>query len=197
MLKIGLTGGIGSGKTIVANIFRVLGIPVFDADREAKAIMENDKELVAGIRKLFGEISYQHGRLNRSFIAGIVFENAHLLEQLNAIVHPATIAAASKWMLMQNTPYVVKEAALLFEAKSASLMDYVIGVHAPLNLRLERTMDRDRTSRHAVLARMNKQLDETEKMNLCDFVVINDGQQSLIPQILTLHKKFLHESGIC
>lgn len=191
MLKIGLTGGIGSGKTAVAGIFQVLGIPVFNADIEAKSIMEKDEELAISIRKLFGEESYNEGRLNRPFIANLVFNDPYKLEQLNALVHPATISAAETWMNSQKAPYVIKEAALMFEAGSAAHLDYIIGVHAPKHLRIKRVMERDNVTREQVLLRMDRQISEVIKMKLCDFVVINDEQELLIPQILQLHKDIL------
>ena len=191
MLKIGLTGGIGSGKSVVAAIFKVLGIPVFDADNEAKSIMENDAELVAAIKNLFGNDSYRDGKLNRPFIAKIVFNNAAKLQQLNALVHPATIAAADIWMNSQTSPYVVKEAALMFESSSAANMDYIIGVSAHYNIRLQRAMSRDNLSQQEIIARMERQMDEAIKMNLCNAVIVNDGLRLLIPQVLELHEKFM------
>ncbi len=191
MLKIGLTGGIGSGKTAVAGIFRVLGIPVFNADKEARMLMENDDELVADIRQLFGEESYINNRLNRTYIANIVFADAFNLEQLNAIVHPATIATAERWMQNQSAPYAIKEAAILFESGSAAHLDFVIGVHSPLPLRLQRVMQRDNVTPEEVMARIDRQMDESIKMKLCDFVIENDDQHLLIPQVLKLHEEFI------
>lgn len=191
MLKIGLTGGIGSGKSAVAGIFKVLGIPVFDADLEAKLIMEKDEELALSIRNLFGEESFTDKKLNRKYLAKIVFNNPDKLEQLNALVHPAAILAANKWMNLQTGPYAVKEAALLFESASARHLDYIIGVYSPRQLRIKRVMERDNVTAEQVLARMSRQMDEEEKMKLCDFVVVNDEQQLLIPQVVQLHKKFL------
>ena len=191
MLKIGLTGGIGSGKTVVAQIFEVLGIPVFYADTEAKQIMEQDEQLINSIKETFGPSTYIDGRLNRPFLANIVFNDAFKLEQLNALVHPATIKAANNWMAKQSAPYVIKEAALMFESGSAANLDYIIGVYAPPTVRLKRAMDRDKLSREEVLARMNKQVDDVIKMRLCDFVLTNDEQQLLIPQVIRLHEKFL------
>lgn len=191
MLKIGLTGGIGSGKSAVAGIFKVLDIPVFDADTAAKMVMERDEGLILSIQKLLGEGSYKNKKLNSQFIANIVFSDHYKLEQLNALVHPATIAAANNWMKEQITLYVIKEAALLFEANSNKNLDYVIGVFAPQPLRIKRVMERDNITKEQVLARMGRQMNEEEKMKLCDFVVINDEQQLLIPQILQLHEKFL------
>jgi dephospho-CoA kinase len=195
MLKIGLTGGIGSGKSAVAGIFNVLGIPVFDADTNAKLVMETDAALTSSIKRLFGEESYSEGKLNRPYIANLVFSDAYKLEQLNALVHPATITAANNWMQQQTTPYVIKEAALLFEAGSAAHLDYVIGVYAPQQIRIKRVMDRDKVTREQVLARMNRQINEEIKMKLCDFVLVNDEQQLLIPQVLRLHERFVLEGS--
>lgn len=190
MLKIGLTGGVGSGKTTVSKIFASLGVPVFYADDIAKKIMNEDQLLKQEIINLFGIEAYAE-TLNRKHIADIVFKDAFKLEQLNALIHPRTIEAANKWMNQQAKPYVVKEAALMFEAGAATNLDYVIGVYAPQNLRILRAMKRDNFTRAQVLERMNNQIDETIKMKLCDFVIINDEQQAVLPQVLALHKRFL------
>lgn len=195
MLKIGLTGGMGSGKTTVSKIFSVLGIPVFYADEAAKTIMNENAALKEGIINLFGKEAYTNNILNRKYISGIVFNDKFKLEQLNALVHPVTIAAADEWANAQSSAYIIKEAALMFESPAAANLDYVIGVYAPQHLRLQRVMNRDNVSREAVLARMNNQLDETIKMKLCDFVIINDEQTAVLPQVLELHKKFLEMAG--
>lgn len=194
MLKIGLTGGIGSGKSTVAGIFRVLGIPVFDADANTRSLMETDSELQTGILSLFGDKAYEDGKLNRKWIADIVFNDPFQLEKLNALVHPATIAAAESWADRQTASYIIKEAALFFEAGSSEGMDYIIGVYAPQHLRINRVMKRDGFSREEVLSRMNKQIQEEIKMRLCDFVILNDDQHLVIPQVLQLHEKFLDEA---
>ena len=194
MLKIGLTGGIGSGKSTVAAIFRTLGIPVFDADIEAKRIMVEDKELIQSIKKAFGEEAYIGNTLNRKYIANIVFNDSYQLEILNNLTHPATIKAADEWMDKQNAPYCIKEAALLFEAGTAGNLDYIIGVQAPDAMRIHRVIQRDNLSREEVMARMSKQIDQTIKMKLCDFVINNDGQQLLIPQVLEIHNRLINES---
>ena len=191
MLKIGLTGGIGSGKTTVSKIFSVLGIPVFYADDVAKTVMNEDAGLKQNLIQLFGDETYINNTLNRKHIAGIVFNDKYKLEQLNALVHPVTIAAADKWMNQQTSPYVIKEAALMFESSAAANLDYIIGVYAPQHLRLQRVMHRDGSKREDVLARMNNQVDETIKMKLCDFVIVNDEQQTVLPQVLALNKKLL------
>lgn len=191
MLKVGLTGGIGSGKTMVAKIFKVLGIPVFDADAAARELMEQDQQLAERIRQVFGMETYTDGRLNRKVLADIVFRDPFLLEQLNALVHPATIAAAEKWAAEQQAPYSLKEAALMFEAGSAANLQFIIGVYAPQALRIRRVMERNGVSREDVLSRMGRQIDDTIKMRLCDFVIINDEQQMIIPQVLSVHENLL------
>ena len=191
MLKVGLTGGIGSGKTTVAKIFELLGVPVYYADDAAKRIMNEDKELKAAIQKQFGEESYRDGELDRSYLASKVFNDSFQLEILNSLVHPATIRDASDWMNQQTSPYTIREAALIFESGAAEGLDYVIGVYAPTQLRIKRTMERNNVSHDEVVKRINNQLDEEIKMKLCDFVVRNDEQQLLIPQIIGLHQKLL------
>lgn len=194
-LRIGLTGGMGSGKSTVAGIFKVLGIPVFDADAMAKNIMQTDPGLKTAIIDTFGETIYPGGLLDRKKLASIVFTDPYQLEKLNALVHPRTIAAAEAWNSEQTAPYTVKEAALFFEAGSAIGIDYMIGVYAPKHTRIKRVMDRDGISREEVLTRMSRQIQEEVKMRLCDFVVVNDEQQLLLPQVLKLHEQFLGESN--
>jgi dephospho-CoA kinase len=191
MLRIGLTGGIGSGKTIVAKLFELLNIPVYYADEASKRLYHSDKELMANIKKHFGEDVYTNEQLNRQHLAEIVFNNPEKLELLNTLVHPPTIKDAEQWMNRQTTPYVVKEAALLFESGSAASLDYVIGVRAPVALRIKRTMDRDGFSSEEVMKRMDRQIDEDMKMRLCDFVINNDEQELIIPQVISLHTSFL------
>ncbi len=191
MLRVGLTGGIGSGKSTVADIFSVLGIPVFRADLVTRQLMEEDEILRTSIKKEFGEDAYTNNTLNRKYLASIVFNDAFQLEKLNAITHPAVIDAAQKWMQQQTTAYVIKEAALMFESASAAGVDLIIGVYAPQHIRIKRVMDRDGVTRQDVLVRIDKQIDEEIKMKLCDFVLVNDEQQLLIPQVLELHEKLI------
>ena len=153
--------------------------------------MNQDESLKAAIIKTFGEKVYEKGVLDRKYLAGIVFNDPFLLEKLNALVHPATIRAAHDWMEKQNAPYVLKEAALLFEAGTATGLDYIIGVHAPAHVRIARVMNRDHISREEVINRMSRQIDEEIKMRLCDFVIINDEQTMLIPQVLILHQQLM------
>jgi dephospho-CoA kinase len=189
MLKIGITGGIGSGKSIVAKVFEHLGIPVYNADTAAKSLMENDSALRASITALFGPDSYLNGTLNRSYISSLVFNDRSKLEALNALVHPATIQYGKEWMSRQTTPYAIKEAALIFESGTQDELDYVIGVYAPQALRIHRVIQRDNLTREQVLQRMANQIDESVKMRLCDFVVVNDDQQLVLPQVLKLHER--------
>lgn len=191
MLKIGITGGIGSGKSTVAKIFAILGIPVYYADGAAKRLMETNAELQQSLTAVFGDQLYQDGQLNRPFLANLVFNDADKLAQLNALVHPATLKDAEEWMQRQTAPYCLKEAALIFESGSQQNLDYVIGVYAPESLRIQRVVQRDGVKQEQVLARMNKQINETIKMRLCDFVIANDEQQMVIPQVMALHERLL------
>ncbi len=194
VLKIGLTGGIGSGKTTVAKIFELLNVPVYYADAASKSLYETDKELMQNIKQHFGEAIYTGNKLNRSMMAAIVFNDAQKLALLNSLVHPPTIRHAEAWMQQQTAPYIIKEAALLFESGSAAGLDYIIGIHTPTHIRLKRVMDRDGVSREEVQNRMARQIDESIKMKLCDFVIENNEQQLVIPQVLKLHEQLLNLS---
>jgi dephospho-CoA kinase len=195
MLRIGLTGGIGSGKTTVAKIFELLKVPVYYADAASKRLYHTDRDLIKDIKKHFGEDVYTNEQLNRSKLAAIVFADPAKLELLNQLVHPPTIRDAEEWMKKQSAPYAVKEAALLFESGSAGGLDLIVGVSAPLSLRLKRVMDRDSVSREAVLERMKHQINEEMKMKLCDFVIQNNEQALVIPQVLDLHQQFLERAN--
>lgn len=191
MLKVGLTGGIGSGKSTVARIFEVLGMPVYYADEAAKEIMNTDEELRRQVIQTFGDDAYTNNRLNRQYISSIVFKDKEKLALLNELVHPATIRAAEEWMSKQTTPYALKEAAIIFESGSDKQLDYVIGVHAPQEIRIMRTMQRDNITREEVIKRMNNQMDEEEKMELCNFVIENDERHALIPQVMAMHHQLI------
>jgi dephospho-CoA kinase len=190
MLKIGLTGGIGSGKSTVAKVFETMDIPVYYADDAAKRLMNTDEKLIKEIKKYFGEESYINGNLNRSFIANLVFTDKKKLEFLNSLVHPVTIADAEAWISAQTTSYVIREAALLFESGANKGLDFTIGVSAPLPLRIQRVMQRDGLTEDEVYLRISRQMDEEEKITKCDFTIINDEEQLVIPQVLELDKKF-------
>jgi dephospho-CoA kinase len=191
MLKIGLTGGIGSGKTTVAKVFELLNVPVYYADEASKRLYHTDAALKAAIVKHFGAEIYVNDLLDRSRLAQLVFDAPEKLELLNTLVHPPTLRDAEQWMTRQAAPYIIKEAALLFETGSAGQLDYIIGITAPVPLRIKRVMDRDNISREQVQNRMDRQMDETIKLRLCDFIIHNDEQQMVIPQVLQLHGEFL------
>lgn len=196
MLKIGLTGGLGSGKSTIAHIFEVLGIPVYYADDASKKLMNDDEKVKVAVQNLFGEKAYPEGKLDRKYLAEIVFKDKNKLELLNSIVHPATLLNAAEWMKQQTSNYAIKEAALIFESGADKWLDYVIGVKAPLDLRLQRTLKRDNISKDEAMARISKQMDEEAKINLCDFVIVNDEKQMVIPQVLELHHKIINLSKV-
>jgi dephospho-CoA kinase len=185
---IGLTGGIGSGKSVVAKVFATLGIPVFNADEEAKRIMQTSTEIKTKLIEQFGSSIYDASGLQKEKLAAIVFNDPYQLQLLNAIVHPLTIQAAKDWAAKQTSPYVIKEAALIFESGAADGLLKVIGVTAPLSLRTHRVMQRDGITKEQVDARMRNQISDTIKMRLCDYVIENNNQQMVIPQVLEIDK---------
>ena len=191
MLKIGLTGGIGSGKTTVAKVFETFGIPVYYADDNTKRLMNSDPVLKASIIRHFGNDVYKNGELDRKHLASIVFNDKEKLELLNSLTHPITIRDAEEWMNRQTAPYVIKEAALLFESGAAERLDYIIGVYAPQHIRINRVIERDKLPVEEIMKRISRQVDEEMKMKLCDFIITNNEQQLVIQQVLDLHQKFL------
>lgn len=191
MKIIGLTGGIGSGKTTVAKLFEALGVPVYDSDKEAKILMNTSKVLIKEIKGLLGEEAYKESELNRRYIAGKVFKDKKLLKKLNAIVHPAVRENFLQWVSEQNTSYVIQETALLYENNAASLYDAVILVTAPEELRVERVLHRDATSKEAVLARINNQLSDKEKIAKANFILENIDIKETEQKVEALHKSLL------
>jgi dephospho-CoA kinase len=194
MLKIGITGGIGSGKTTVCRVFELLGIPIFYADTVAKLIMNTDPVLKEEILKTFGEKSYSmDGELNRSHISSIVFNNVFELDKLNALVHPAVFRAFDKWLAIHHdAPYIIKEAALLFETKSYTMCDLSVLVVSPEASRVRRVIVRDAISHDEIVLRMKSQFSDEQKMKLADHILFNDESRLLIPQILALDQQFLN-----
>lgn len=195
MLKIGITGNIGSGKTTVSKLFELIGIPVFYADDAAKILMVTDEVLIAGIKQTFGKQSYLDDKtLNRKHIADIVFNNEAQLAKLNALVHPAVFRAFDVWAkeeVKDDVPYVLKEAAVLFESSSYKICDKTIMVTSPLELRIKRVMQRDNITRQEVLNREARQFPEEKKIQLADYVIKNDESELVIPQVLKLHQEFI------
>ena len=194
MLSIGITGGIGSGKSTVCRVFETLGIPVFYADAEAKRLQNEDVTVPNVIISLFGNDVYTAEGLNRKSVAEKVFADKNLLEKLNAIVHPATVTAFENWKLNQvDAPYILKEAAILFETGLAKSLDKVIVVTAPEELRIQRIINRENSSREQVIARMKNQMADEEKIKLAHFIIINDEKQAIIPQIMKVHEHLLNK----
>lgn len=188
MKKVGLTGGIGSGKSVVARFLQILGVPVYDSDLNARRLMHSNEQLVSGVKALLGEQAYVDGQLNRAFIGQSVFNDKLLLEQLNQLVHPVVKTDFEDWCRNRASKHsvVVQEAAILFENGSYSQFDHMVLVKAPLEQRIKRVMDRDGVSRAKVLERINNQWDDEKKEKLSDSVIMNDDRHSLIVQITNL-----------
>lgn len=192
-LQIGITGGIGSGKTLICKIFHSLGIPIYDADSRAKILMTTDGILVEQIKKEFGMLSYnEDGSLNRKYLGQIAFDQKLKLEKLNQLVHPRVAKDYEEWVIThQHFPYVIKEAALLFESGSYKGLDKIVVVSASEQIRMKRVLQRDthRTEKD-VENIFGNQLPENEKLKRADFVIINDETRLVIPQVLELHERF-------
>jgi dephospho-CoA kinase len=196
-LQIGITGGIGSGKSTVCKIFNVLGVSSYDADSRAKAVMTTDGILMAAIEKEFGKLSFKpDGALDREYLSQVVFADDAKLTRLNALVHPRVVLDYEKWLVTQShKPYVLKEAALLFESGSYKVLDKIIVVNTPLVLRTKRVLARDTNrSEEQVKNIMKKQLPEEEKLKRANFIVQNDEHHSLIDQVVKLHDILLAEA---
>lgn len=196
MLKIGLTGGIGSGKTTISKIFAILGIPIYYADNVAKQLMQTDTALIETLKSTFGNTIYNtNNELQPQILSKIVFKNPTELNKLNHIVHPAVLKHAEDWHNKQkNCPYTLKEAALLFESGSYRLLDKIIVVHAPLNIRIQRIMTRDNFSEEETIQRIKQQLPEEEKLKKADYIIHNQPNTFLIPQVLSIHQKLVQLS---
>jgi dephospho-CoA kinase len=187
MLKVGLTGNIGSGKTLVAGIFKVLAVPVFDADSEARAVVCS-QEVRNDLRALFGEQIFEQGEINRKALAGIVFNDKEKLEKLNAVIHPKVRQRFSSWITHHpKAPYVLYEAAILTETGFYKKLDHTIVVTAEKELRISRVMQRDNVSRQMVEQRMANQWDEQRKTAAADFIISNNENDQIIPQVLKIH----------
>lgn len=192
MIKVGITGGIGCGKTTVCKIFEAMGVPVYYADDRAKKLMSSDKKVKMAIIALLGKDAYfGNGRLNRKFISAKIFNDKKLLQKLNKIVHPAVQKDGDKWFARQKTVFAIKEAALLIESASYKSLDLLILVTAPVALRISRVMQRDKSDRQSVERRIKNQLSDAEKAKFANFIIINDGKKSLIAQVTKIYKKLM------
>jgi dephospho-CoA kinase len=191
MTVVGLTGGIGSGKTTVAKAFEALQIPVYIADIEAKQLMQSSTEIREQLLELLGEAAYVEGRLNRAYIAGIIFKDKAYLEKINAIVHPQVAAHFENWAAQQNSPYVIKEVAILFENGGHKHCDFVITVTAPKAARIARVLKRDETTKARVEAIMNNQWEDAKKIEQSHFVIHNTTLEGLPSQVKRIHTEIL------
>ncbi len=191
MKIVGLTGGIGSGKTTVAKQFMALGIPVYIADEEAKKLMNTSKIIQRKLIQLFGNEAYTGSNLNKPFIANIIFNDKTFLQKMNAIVHPKVANHFKKWVSKQKAPYIIKEVAILFENDGYKQCDYVITVTAPLEIRIERLMKRDETTKEKIEAIIKNQWTDAEKMKLSNFIITNTDLENTIKQVVEIHEKIL------
>ncbi|HLT34162.1 MAG TPA: dephospho-CoA kinase [Aquaticitalea sp.] len=191
MIIVGLTGGIGSGKTTVANFFKELAVPVYIADVEAKRLMDSSADIQKELISLFGEQAYHHNKLNRPFVASRIFKDASLLAQMNAIVHPEVALDFKRWVKKQTTAYVIKEAAIIFEHNKQSDYDFIITVTASMENRVARLKKRDNTSEDKILDIINNQLSDKEKIEKSDFVIVNDRLAETKKNVLKIHLEIL------
>jgi len=192
MICVAITGGIGSGKSVVCKIFEKLGIPVFNADFEAKKLLNSSTTIRNNLTDLLGSDIYQaNGDIHRKKMANRIFNDNFALQKVNEIVHPEVRKRFREWAEEQNSPYVIQEAAIIFESGQSHSFDKIITVTAPSELKIERVMKRDHVSREKVLERMNNQLPDELKVEKSDFVIVNDDIEMVIPQIIKIHKKLL------
>ena len=192
MVQLGLTGGIGSGKTLVCSVLEKFGVPVYYADTEARRLLNSDEELHRNVVDVFGREVYNGNSLNREVLADKVFGNPVMLAKLNALVHPAVRKDYSHWVeLQKSAPYVVEEAAILFESGASKFLDTTVLIYAPEMVRILRVMQRDGVDEESVRRRMKHQMDEEEKKKLADQIIYNDEKEMLLPQIVELHNRIL------
>ena len=186
-IKVGITGGIGSGKSTICEVFRLLGVPIFEADKVAKNLMNSNDEVIESLIRLFGKDIYTSNKeLNRKKLAEIIFNNVIQLKKVNQIIHPAVRATFHKWAEIQDSPYIIHEAAILFESEFYKMMDFTILVTAPEEIRIERVMKRDGTDTKKIRERMEKQWPDSEKRKLASIELVNDDKNLIIPQIIKI-----------
>lgn len=191
IFRLGITGGIGSGKTSVCKVFSMLGIPVFSADPVAREIMDHDERIIDTINAIVGRDLYRNGGLDRAVLANLIFNDRDLLEKVNSIVHPEVFRRFDEWVTVQNSPYVIMEAAILFESGASEMVDRVLTVTAPVEERISRVMHRNKLSREQVLERINNQMPDDERIRLSDFVISNSERDMIIPVVLEIHNKII------
>ncbi|MGM0530353.1 MAG: dephospho-CoA kinase [Bacteroidota bacterium] len=191
MTKVGVTGGIGSGKTLICQVFEKLGIPVFYADEEAKRLLNDDPQVKEAVMKYFGREIYDESGIKKALLASKIFNNQEALREINSIVHPAVRRLFLEWAESKESvfPYLIEEAAILFESGSYKDLDFNVLVYAPEELRIERVAKRDNTNREHIKTRMKHQMKDEEKIQLVEAVIYNDESQLVIPQILEIHQQ--------
>jgi len=192
-MRLGVTGGIGSGKTSVCRVFNTLGIPVFSADPEARRIMEADPAVIEGINALAGKDLYPAGTLDTMVLAKIIFNDPEKLKKVNSLVHPVVFRAFTDWVKDQSAPYVIMEAAILFESGGNELVDKVLSVLAPEKERVERVMHRNMLSREQVMERMRNQISDEKRIELSDYLIFNSENDMIIPSVLKIHFEILSD----
>ena len=193
MTIVGLTGGIGSGKTTVAKMFNTLGIPTYIADDEAKKLMNRSKVIKRKLIALFGENTYINNELNRPFIASVIYSDKHYLNKMNAIVHPKVAKHFLRWLNKQKAAYVLKESAILFETNGHKQCDFVVLVTASKDMKIKRLLNRDKTNKEKIKAIMDNQLNDDEKEKRSDFIIINTTLEDTKKQVETIHKSLLKQ----
>jgi dephospho-CoA kinase len=191
-MKLGVTGGIGSGKTSVCRVFKVLGIPVFSADPEARAIMNCDEKIIGEINEITGRNVYSEGTLDRMALASLIFKDPVLLKKINSLVHPVVFEHFIEWAGRQSAPYVIMEAAILFESGGSKLVDRIATVTAPVEERIARVTARNKLTREQVLDRIRNQMDDNTRINMSDYVINNSENEMIIPVILQIHDDILN-----
>ena len=196
-MKIGVTGGIGSGKTSVCKVFNVLGIPVFSADKDARKIMDSDEDIIDKVKIIAGEDVYSTGTLDRMELARLIFNNKNLLKEINRVVHPVVFDHFKIWVKSVSAPYVIMEAAILIESGASELVDRIVTIVAPVEERIERVVRRNNLTREQVLERINNQMADEEKVRLSDYVIYNSEHEMIIPSILKIHEEILSLTKTC
>jgi dephospho-CoA kinase len=191
VIKLGVTGGIGSGKTSVCKVFGVLGIPLFSADAEAKMIMEVDSGIISKLNAIAEKNLYAAGTLDRAELAKLIFNNRSMLEKVNSVVHPAVYSRFNEWIKEQDAPYVIMETAILFESEGYKMVDRIVTVVAPVEERIARVMSRSNITREEVMARINNQMSDSEKIKRSDYVIDNSENEMVIPAVLKIHNDIL------
>jgi len=190
--KLGITGGIGSGKTSVCKVFEVLQIPVFSADLVAQQMMESDKEIIKGINSIAGKDLYSSGKLDRMTLASIIFNDNTLLKKVNSLVHPGVFEQFRRWVPEQTAPYVIMEAAILFESGASEIVDRIVTIIAPAEERIQRVILRNKLSKEQITERMRNQMDDEARVRNSDYIISNSENEMIIPAILAIHNDILN-----